>query len=156
MTQIFWGEVIKVSNDAGPYKGVRVQADGHEFSAQVVESGGYHQSPMEKSQVLIALPDGDMGKAVIIGGQAPKDRVDGQKEGMVTFKNHKRGQTVEMDDSGNVNITCSGNVTMTAAKLIVTADVEITGAVEITGDITHTGANTQTGIHVDSNGPHTA
>lgn len=150
MTQIFWGEVIKASNDSGPYKGLRVQADGHEFNAQVVETGGYHQSPMVGSQVLIALPDGDMGKAVIIGGQAPKDRVDGQKEGMITLKNHKRGQTIEFDDDGNVNITVSGNVTINASKLVIEADIEITG------DITQTGDYNQSGVHVDSNGPHTA
>lgn len=153
---IFWGEVQKPSNDKGPYKGLRVQADGHSFNAQVIESGGYHQSPMTGSQVLVMLPDGDMGKAVVIGGQAPKDRVDGQTEGMVTIKNHKNGQTITMDANGNVNITLSGTcsiksdqMTVEAAKFTIDADMEING------NITHNGDNTQNGIHVDSNGPHT-
>lgn len=153
---IFWGEVLKPSNDKGPYKGLRVQADEHEFNAQVIESGGYHQSPMTGSQVLVLLPDNDMGKAVIIGGQAPADRVDGQTEGMVTIKNHKNGQSISMDASGNVNINLAGTcsikadqITMDASTVVVNADMEING------DITHKGNNNQSGIHVDSNGPHT-
>lgn len=147
---MFWGEVVKPSNDKGPYKGLRVQADGHEFNAQVLEPGGFHQSPMEKSQVLIALPDGDMGKAIIVGGQAPADRVDGQTEGMVTIKNHKTGQSIQMDASGNVTIDLSGTCAIKAAKLTIDANVEING------DITHNGDNNQSGVHTDSNGPHTA
>jgi phage baseplate assembly protein gpV len=150
MTTLFWAEVIQPSKDAGPYKGVRVQADGHEFNAMVLEPGGFHQSPMMGSQILVALPDGDMGKAVVIGGQAPKDRVDGQKEGMLTIKNHKTGAFTQMDADGNVNTETSGNVTIKCAKLIVTGDVEITG------NITQTGDFNQSGVHTDSNGPHTA
>lgn len=142
MTHMFWGEVVSVSNDAGPFKLARVRADGHEFTAQVLEPGGFHQSPTVGSQVLVGLPDGSMGKAVIIGGQAPKDRVDGQTEGMVTIKNHKNGQTLQMD--------AAGNVTITGGKLIVNADVEING------NMTQNGNFSQSGVHTDNNGPHTA
>lgn len=153
---IFWGEVLSPSNDAGPYKGLRVQADGHEFNAQVVEVGGYHQSPMQGSQVLIMLPDGDMGKAVIVGGQSPADRVDGQSEGMVTIKNHKSGQTIEIDANGNVNITLSGTCAIKSDKMTVDASkMTINAEMEINGNITHNGDNNQSGVHTDSNGPHT-
>lgn len=145
----FFGEVVKPSNDAGPYKGVRVQADGDEFNAQVFEPGGFHQSPMVGSQVLVILPDNDMSKAVILGGQAPSDRVDGQTEGMLTLKNHKNGQFLTMDASGNIVVELGGTFSIKAAKLSIDADVEING------DISQNGNFNQNGIHVDSNGPHT-
>lgn len=148
--EIFWARVKKPSNDKGPYKGVLVEADGHEFNAQVLEVGGYHQNPMEGSQALVLLPGGDMGNAAIIGGQAPGDRVDGQTEGMVTIKNHKDGQTITMDGSGNVTIDCGNICSIKAAKVVIDADMEING------NITHDGNNTQSGVHVDNNGPHTA
>lgn len=154
---IFWGEVLKPSNDKGPYKGLRVQADDHEFNAQVIESGGYHQNPMTGSQVLVLLPDNDMGKAVIIGGQSPADRVDGQTEGMVTIKNHKSGQSITMDSSGNVNINLAGTCSIKADKITMKAATVIVDAnMEINGNITHKGNNNQSGVHTDSNGPHTA
>lgn len=151
-----WAKVVEESKDAGPYKLVRVKADGHEFTARVLESGGFHQSPLKDSDVLIAMPDGNIGKASIIGGQPPKDRVDGQKPGMVTLKNHKKGQTVEMDNEGNINVTISGEHKTDASKVIINAPVKIVGDVEITGDITQAGDFNQTGIHTDSNGDHTA
>ncbi len=114
---IMEAEVIGVSNDQGPYKIVRVRADEHEFNATVVENGGYHQSPMLGSTVTLALLDGDMGKARIIGGgQAPAERIDGQKEGEVTVINHKSGAWIKIDDDGTVTINAtkvvlaSGNI----------------------------------------------
>lgn len=153
---LMWAEVVKPSNDKGPFKGLRVQADGHEFNAQVLEPGGFHQSPMTGSLVLVALVDGDMGKAAVLGGQAPKDRVDGQTEGMLTIKNHKNGQYLTMDASGNVKISLGGTCSIKADKFVVEADVEITGSVKITGDITQSGDFNQSGTHIDNNGPHTA
>ena len=53
---------------------------------------------------MVFLPDGDEGKAVAVIMAPPKDRVDGQKPGMVTVKNHAKGQHMVMDDDGNVII----------------------------------------------------
>ncbi len=138
---MFWAEVVKPSNDQGPYKLIRVKADGHEFTATVVESQGFHGSPMQGGKVLIALPDGDMGKAVALGGVPPKDRRDGQKEAEVGMKNHKAGTVLYMHDDGSIELK---------------GDIKITGSLELTGDFTHTGNYTQSGVHTDSNGPHTA
>lgn len=160
---IMFGEVTTVSNDKGPFKGLRVKSDDHEFPAEVLETGGYHQSPMKGSKVVVALVGGDMGKAFIIGGQAPKDRVDGQKEGMVTIKNHKRGQNVVMDDDGNITVTLSATHTTDANDVVVNAstttingDVEINGTMTFNGQINHTGNMSTSGVHTDSIGNHDA
>jgi phage gp45-like len=156
MTQMFWAEVIEESKDSGPYKMVRVRADGNEFNARVLETGGFHQSPLNGSDVFVALPDGALGKAVIVGGQPPKDRVDGQKPGMVTLKNHKQGQTIEMDNEGNLNVTINGTNKIDAGNVVINADVTINGNITIDGSITQEGDFSQNGVHTDSNGPHTA
>lgn len=138
---IMWAEVVKASNDKGPYKLVRVKSDDHEFTATVIEPTGFHGSPMKGGKVLVALPDGDMGKATVIGGIAPKDRVDGQKEAELTLMNHKSSVSAKFGDDG---------------KITLTGNVVINGPVEINGDITHNGNMTTSGVHTDSNGPHTA
>lgn len=138
---IMWAEVVKASNDKGPYKLVRVKSDDHEFTATVIEPTGFHGSPMKGGKVLVALPDGDMGKATVIGGIAPKDRVDGQKEAELTLMNHKSAVSVKFGDDG---------------KITLTGNVVINGPVEINGDITHNGNMNTSGVHTDSNGPHTA
>lgn len=103
-SNLFWGKVLGPSKDKGPYKLLRMRADGHEFNAKVLESYGFHSSPMTDGESLIALPDGDMGKATIIGGLPPKDRVDGLKEGETGLKNHKHGQMISLNDNGDIVI----------------------------------------------------
>mgnify|MGYP003493605044 CR=1 FL=1 len=139
---IFWGEIVGESKDKGPYRLVRVKADDHEFTATVLEPSGFHGSPLKSGKVMVALPDGDMGRATVIGGIPPKDRWDGLKPGEVGVKNHKSGIELHLGDDGTLSLK--------ATKFVIQADVEITG------NITHTGNYDQSGVHVDNNGPHTA
>ena len=96
------------SNDKGAFKQARFTADGHEFTAQVVESYGVQGAPVAGGQAIIFPLDGDMSKCIAFVMPPPKDRVDQQEEGEVTFKNHKAGQTIEMDKDGNVTIKTPG------------------------------------------------
>ena len=107
---IRWGNVKRTSNDAGPYKLVTVECDGTELECQVLDLSGVEHSPMEGGQAMVFLPDGDEGKAVAVIMAPPKDRVDGQKPGMVTLKNHSKGQSVVLDNDGNVIIKSTGIV----------------------------------------------
>ena len=139
---VFWAEVEEESKDSGPYPQIKVKADGDSYRATVLETSGYHGSPLKGGKVLVAFPDGDPAKAVVIGGIPPKDRQDGFKPGEVGLKNHKNGIGIKLEDDGTIS--------MNATKVKITADIEITG------NISMTGAFTQDGIHTDSNGPHTA
>lgn len=104
---IRWAKILGPSNDKGPYKLVEIECDGKKMDAQAIDVGGVHVTPITGGQALVLLPDGDEGKAVVLHMPPPADRVDAQKEGMMTLKNHKKGQTLEMDDGGNVTIKSS-------------------------------------------------
>lgn len=132
---IRWAEVKKASADKGPHKLVEVETDGKRMDVYVGETFGVQASPHVGSMVLIALPDGDEGKGVIISSMPrPKDRVDQQKEGEVTFKNHDTGNSTQFDKDGNTKstakkdleekiggnrtTTCEGNVIIRSGSII--------------------------------------
>ncbi|MFP3921669.1 MAG: hypothetical protein ACLFPA_12270 [Dichotomicrobium sp.] len=150
MSHVRFGEVLEASNDKGPHKLVKIQSDGKEMIAEIWEPYGVQGSPPRQSTGLVLIPDGDEGKAVFIPKPPPKDRVDGQAEGEVTYKNHVAGQALKMDKDGNVTLELSGTFTVKAATFKVEADQDWTG------DISHSGDYSQSGVHVDNNGPHTA
>lgn len=103
-----WGEVVKASNDKGPYKLIRVQSDGHELTAIVLESYGVQGSPLNKGQCLLLPIDGDEGKMVAIVMPPPSKRTDQQKEGEVTYINHDTGNSIKHDVDGNTTIELPG------------------------------------------------
>lgn len=138
---IRWGKVVRVSNDAGPYKLVTVECDGAEYECIAMDHGGFSAAPIADSQAMVFLPDGDEGKAAAMVMPPPAERVDGQKPGMMTAKNHAKGQNIVLDDDGNI---------------VLNGPVIIKGDITIDGNITQTGDFSQSGVHTDSNGPHTA
>lgn len=104
-----WAEVVEVSKDKGPHKLCIVEADGKQFEAMIGEVFGIQSNPHKGAMVLIGLPDGDAGKAVIIASMPrPKDRVDGQKEGEVSLKNHDTGNVVQHQENGDTIIRTKG------------------------------------------------
>ncbi len=105
---IRWAKVVGPSNDKGPYKLVDLEADGKQITAMVLDLGGVHVTPVKDGQALILLPDGDEGKAVCIVMPPPAKRVDEQKEGMMTLKNHVKGQSIVLDDNGNIIAKTTG------------------------------------------------
>lgn len=103
-----WGEVVKPSNDKGPYKLVRVQSDGHEVTAIVLEPYGVQGSPLKGGQALMIPIDGDEGKMVAIIMPPPAKRTDEQKEGEVSYPNHDTGNFIKHDADGNTTIQTKG------------------------------------------------
>lgn len=98
--QIFMANIKGPSNDKGAHKQLRLTADDDEFTAQVLEGYGVQGSPITGGQALVLCPDGDLSKAFAIMMPPPRDRVDQQAEGEVTYKNHKAGQTIKHDKDG--------------------------------------------------------
>ena len=103
-----WGEVTEVSNDKGPYKLVRVQSDGQEVTAIVIEPYGIQGSPLKKGQAILFPMDGDEGKMVALIMPPPAKRVDQQKEGEVSYINHDTGNVMKHDADGHTTITTPG------------------------------------------------
>ena len=101
---MFYAELIEVSEDKGPYMLVRAAADGDEFTVRVASPHGLASSPLKGSLIAVQCPDGDLGKACGTIEPPPADRIDGQKEGEVRIKNLKTGkqQIIELDDDGNI------------------------------------------------------
>lgn len=108
MSSIRWAEVIKPSNDRGPYKMVEVESDGHTFIAHVIEPYGVQSSPLKGGQALIIPVDDDEGKAVALILPPPAKRTDQQKEGEASFVSHKTGNALKHDDDGHTTITTPG------------------------------------------------
>lgn len=106
--EIRWGEVVAASNDKGPYKLVRVQSEGHEVSAIVLEPYGIQGSPLKKGQAILIPIDGDEGKMVALVMPPPAKRTDQQKEGEVSYLNHETGNAIKHDADGNTTITTPG------------------------------------------------
>lgn len=96
-----WGEVIEESNDKGPYKIVRVQSEGHEFEAIIVEAYGMQASPVKGGQIFILPFNADNGQAMAMVLPPPAKRVDEQKPGEVSIKQHKSGNRRYMDNDGD-------------------------------------------------------
>lgn len=101
LTEGRWGDIIKESADKGPYKLLRVQSEGHEFDAIVIESYGMQASPIEKGQVFVLPFNTDNGQAVAMVLPPPAKRVDLQKPGEVSLKNHVSGNRRYMDNDGD-------------------------------------------------------
>ncbi len=114
---IRFGVITKTSADKGPHKLVTAIADGKEMVVQVFEPYGIQGSPLKDGVVLIFSPDGDDGKAVGIVMPAPKDRVDQQKPGEVTLKNHDTGNRIQHTVDGHTLID-----TKTDLREVVGAD----------------------------------
>jgi phage gp45-like len=100
-----WGELVKVSNDKGPFKMIRVQSDGHEVSAKVIEPYGVQGSPVKDSIVLMFPLDGDEGKMVALVMPPPAKRTDQQKPGEVSYVNHDTGNAMKHDADGTTTTT---------------------------------------------------
>lgn len=100
------GYVHEESQDKGPHKMLKVVADGKPMDAKVVDLNGFTGSPLKDSEVLILTADDDDGKAYAIPlGPPTANRVDGLKPGEADIRNHKRGQTIKLDDDGHMTIT---------------------------------------------------
>lgn len=99
------GVVTKVSNDKGPHKLVTVKSEGQEFEVEVWETDGSESNPLEGSRCLLLPVQGDNGEMVAMIGAPPAERVDGQKPGEKTYKNHKTGNFIKHDDDGNTIIS---------------------------------------------------
>lgn len=108
MNGIRWGNLVKVTNDKGPYKLAKFKADNHEVVGQIVDSYGIQGSPPEGSQALLIPVDDDEGKFVAIVMPPPKSRETGLKAGEVKLKNHTAGQSIFMDETGNTTVDMSG------------------------------------------------
>lgn len=103
-------KIVGPSNDKGPYKLIEVDSDGHKINAYVLENSGFASGPMTDG-IGIAIPiAGDDGKVVIIPLSPAKDRYDGLKEGEVKIGNIKKGQTIFMDDDGNIVMKSTGTI----------------------------------------------
>jgi hypothetical protein len=97
------GFVVGESNDKGPFKLIRVVADGKEMDAEVIDIAGFEGSPLKHSRVLLLMADDDDGKAFAIPyGPKVADRTDQQKPGEFTLKNHKRQQKMVFKDDGSI------------------------------------------------------
>jgi phage gp45-like len=116
-----WGVVKKASADKGPHKLVEVEADGKIIDCVVGETFGVQSSPHVGAWVLLGLADGDEGKAVIITSMPrPGDRVDGQKEGEVTIKNHETGNAIQHDANGNTKMNTKADLDQTVGGNVKT------------------------------------
>lgn len=108
---IKFGVLHEESKDKGPFKLGVVMSDGKKMDAEILDMTGCEGSPIKDSRCLIFTPDGDDGKAVaLIFGPPVKDRTDEQKPGEVTYKNHKKGQFIKMDDDGNIMVNGKGGI----------------------------------------------
>lgn len=156
-----WAQLIEVSKDKGPYKLARVQSEGHEFTVHLIDFNGMSSNPIKDSQVFIFPGNSDTGQAIGFAMPPPAERVDQQKEGENTYKNHKQGQFIKLDDDGNIIIKpkAGGKVIIEGVdggevELVHKGKQKHTGDREQTGNVTHTGNTNQTGVHTDSNGTH--
>lgn len=109
---IRWGELKKASDDKGPYKLHTIECDGKEMDCQAIEGFGVQSNAIPGSQCLVLVPDGDEGKAVCIIMPPPEKRVDQQKEGEVTLKNHTTGNSIQHQANKDTVHTSHGNIIM--------------------------------------------
>jgi phage gp45-like len=108
-----WGVITDdgESADKGPYKLIKVAADGKEMYADVGESYGVQGSPIKGSKVLLYCPDGDEGRAVVIFCQPPPaKRITGQSPGEIAHMNHVTGSYMQHANDGNTYLVTKGVV----------------------------------------------
>lgn len=140
-----WGVVKTVSNDKGPHKVCEIECDGKKMTAFVGEVFGVQSVPHVGAQVVIGLLDGDEGKAVVLASMPrPKDRVDGQKEGEVSIKNHDTGNAIKHDKDGHTSVSTKADLNETVgAKRTSTVETDnkltVKGkhAIKSTGEFKH-------------------
>ena len=114
----FMATIKAPSNDKGAFKQARFTADGHEFPAQIIEGYGVQGAPVTGGQALIIPVDGDMSKCVAIVMPPPKDRVDQQAEGEVTYKNHAAGQSLKFDKDGTATLEAPQDIIFKSGNII--------------------------------------
>lgn len=102
--------VTKVSNDKGPVKLVTVKSEGKEMTVEVFETDGASSNPIEGSSCLLFPVQGDDGQMVAMIGAPPAVRVDGQKAGEKTYKNHATGNSIKHDADGNTVIESTNDI----------------------------------------------
>ena len=115
---IRFGVVTGVSEDKGPHKLVKAESEGNELIVKIFEVDGASSNPLEGSELLILDVQTDTGHAVALASAPPADRVDAQKAGEKTYKNHKTGNSIKHDDDGNTTIETT-NDTFIKSKGIV-------------------------------------
>lgn len=103
------GVVIGVSNDSGPHKLVKVRTEGKEMVVEVIEPDGASSNPIEGSNCWLFPMQGDDGQMAAIISAPPADRVNGQKAGEKTYKNHATGNYIKHDEAGNTEIVTKGD-----------------------------------------------
>ena len=99
---IRFGTIKGPSNDKGPYKLMTVTSEDNEIEGMMFDPSGSAAAPMTDGLVVIIPIAGDEGKHMFLAMPPPADRIDGLKEGEQHTKNHKRGQSVELNDAGDV------------------------------------------------------
>ncbi len=123
---IKFGVLKEETKDKGPFKIGMVLADGKPMEAEIVDMTGSEASPLKDSRCIIFTSDDDDGKAVaLVFGPPVADRTDGQKPGEVTYKNHKRGQTIKLKDDGSVETKSPGNQNYESEKTVIIKSGEI-------------------------------
>jgi hypothetical protein len=105
---IRWGRITGASDDKGPYKLHSVETDGKVMDMMALDLFGVQGNAMKDGQCLVLVPDGDEGKAVMIPLPPPAKRIDGQKEGEVSYNNPVTGNVIKHDADGNTTIKTSG------------------------------------------------
>ncbi len=110
--------VTKVSNDKGPGKLITVESEGKEMIVEVFETDGASSSPIEGSSCLLFPVQGDDGQMVAMIGAPPAVRVDGQKAGEKTYKNHATGNSIKHDADGNTTIKTSSDTIIKSEGIV--------------------------------------
>lgn len=103
------GVVTKVSEDKGPHKLVEVESEGNTLMVEVMEPDGSSSNPLEGSNCWLFPVQGDPGEMVAMISAPPADRVDGQKPGEKTYKNHATGNQIKHGADGNTTIETSAD-----------------------------------------------
>lgn len=112
------GTVTKVSNDKGPHKLVEVESEGNTLVVEVMEPDGASSNPLEGSNCYLFPVQGDPGEMVAMISSPQSDRVDGQKPGEKTYKNHKTGNQIKHDDGGNTIIETSADTIIKSGGIV--------------------------------------
>lgn len=107
---IRWGVIVGPSDDKGPYKLHAIETDGKTMDAMALDLYGVQGNAITGGQCLILVPDGDEGKAVFIPLPPPAKRVDGQKEGEVSYKNHVTGNVIQHDANGHTTVETAADM----------------------------------------------
>lgn len=111
-----WAEIIGESNDKGPFKLLRVRSEGHEFDCIVMDPYGLQSSPIKDGQAWILPFNGDNGQAIAFVLPPPAKRVDQQKPGEVSLKNHVTGNRRYMDNDGDTREATKRHFIVSAEK----------------------------------------